>query len=104
MRAQFRTRRPDWCRPLSFLSELYVGDGILFDIRGNVRQRGNAHVWESITLGLLGPQSLKLAHLEEAGKWGPTHTMLGFEIDSEPLRITPPVAKIAGARVLFDHL
>ena len=58
LRAQFGTGRPDWFLPIPFLSQLYVDDGLLFDIRNEIRQQANVLMWEAITLGLLGKRHL----------------------------------------------
>ena len=104
MRAQFGTGRPDWFLSIPFLSNLYVDDGWLFDVRNRIRQHSNTLMWGSIAFGLLGPKSLNLEKLDEEGHRCNIRTMLGFEIDSRSPRITPPEAKIDGARVLFDQL
>ena len=49
-RAQFGMGRPDWFLSIHFLPKLYVGDGLLFDIRNAIRQQANAIMWESITV------------------------------------------------------
>ena len=104
MNAQFGTDRPGWFFLVPFLSEFYVGKGSLFDIRHEIRPHANAITWESITVGLLGSKALNLNNLEEEGACRHIHTVLGFGIDSESLRITLPEAKIAGDLVLFDQL
>lgn len=108
MRAQFGMGRHDWVLYIPLLSKLYVDDGLLFNVRGEIRQHANALMWESITLGLLGCKSPNLSKLEEGeeedGQWRNLHTMMGFEIDSKSLCISLPEAKIAGARVLSDQL
>ena len=102
--SQFGMGRPGWFASLDVLSKLYVGDGLLFDLKISMRQQANTLVWESTTLGLLGPKALNMDKLQEEGRWRNAHTMLGFDIDSESQRITLPEAKVAGGRVLFDQL
>lgn len=89
--------RPDWCLSIPFLSKLYVNDGLLFDVRNAIRQQDNAAVWQTITIGLLGPVAINAKKLEEEeGHWGPAHTMMGFDIDAYSMRNSLPEAKVAG--------
>ena len=104
MRAQFGMGRPDWFLPISSLSELYVGDGLFFDIGDQHRRRANTLVWESIAVGLLGPHALNVSKMEEECRRGAIRAMISFDINSQLMRITLPEAKIAGARVLFYQL
>ena len=104
LRDQFGMGRPDWFLPIPFLSKLYVDDGLLFDIRNEIRQQANVLMWEAITVGLLGRNALKLTNLKEEGQWSTTHTMLGFDIDSSALEISLPEAKVAGPRAIFDQI
>ena len=102
--AQFGMHRTDWFSSLAFASRLYVDDGVFSDVKMPIRQLANTLVWESTTLGLLGPKSLNLDKMKEEGDRGTTHTMLGFNINSEFLTITLPEAKVTGAWFLFDGL
>ena len=101
---KFGMERPDWFLPTPFLSKLYVGDGVLFEIRKLTRQGTNETLRGHIAVGLLGRNSLNWPKLEEGGKWKETQTMLGFDIDAHPMTISIPDAKISGSRVLFDNL
>ena len=98
--------RPGGFPPFPFLSELYVDDGLLFEIHNELRQRTNAKLRASTTMKLLGRQSVNLSKLEEEeeGEWKAAHTMFGFHNDAQMRTIAHPVAKIAGHRVLFDKL
>ena len=102
--ARFGMGRPDWFLPFPSLSKLYVDDGLLFEARGAIRQRAHVLTWETITIGLLGRQAINLDKLEEEGRWSDSHTMLGFDINSNLLTISLPDAKITGARALFEKL
>ena len=95
--------RPDWYMSIRFLSKLYVGNGLLFDIRNAIRQRANALTWGHIMLGLLWPNALNQAKLAEKGQRSTTNTMLGLDINSASPSIAMPDPKIAGARALVGH-
>ena len=62
---------PDWYTPTPFLFLLYVGDGVMFDIKNAGRQKSNADTWEWIARGLLGMSAINDGKLDLEGQRGP---------------------------------
>ena len=69
--AEFGMGRPDWFLSIQLPPALYVGYGLLFDVRDYDRQRGNSLMWATVATGLLGPVAINKNKLEEEGQCAP---------------------------------
>lgn len=78
-------------------SLLFVDDPIFVEHRVEMRPGVCVSCWESICRRRLGGDSSNKDNLMEAGEWGDTHILLGYEVNADALTIRLPNAKVGGA-------
>ena len=96
--------RPLWNFSYTFMSCLYVDDGIFIELPNPIRQEESIILWGDTTVRLLGPKALNEDKKDVEGQWSTSHIILGLVYDTESMTVTLPEAKRAGARVLFGDI
>ena len=103
LHARFHPVNRIWDGLQSFISEIFVDDGMFLEARLGTRQQQSVEKWEWAATKLLGPTAISAKKLELEGNWDGDLLLLGFHVNLKSDSIALPDPKLVGAYNLI-HL
>ena len=103
LHSRYHPLNPIWDGPNSFISEIFVDDGMFLEARLCTRPKQCVEKWERAATQLLGETAISKKKLAIEGEWNSELLLLGFHVNLGTGEIAHPEPKLVGARNLV-HL